>query len=81
LQNPLYILLNLCRVAAYIKDGLVLSKEAGGEWGLTNLPSNYHSLLQEGLDCYHSDRQMENASDLAVAFSRFMIAEIMSDRR
>ena len=29
-EFPVYIILNLCRVCAYINDGLVLSKEQGG---------------------------------------------------
>lgn len=44
IKNPVYIVLNLCRVAAYIKEGLILSKKQGGEWGIENLkrePINY----------------------------------------
>ena len=36
-DNPMYIILNLARVLAYIKGGLVLSKKEGGEWGLKNI--------------------------------------------
>ena len=37
LENPIYITLNLCRVAAFLKDGLITSKKQGGEWGKENL--------------------------------------------
>lgn len=37
LEQPVYITLNLCRVLAYLKDGLCLSKKEGGEWGLAHL--------------------------------------------
>lgn len=32
-RNPVYYILNLCRVLAFTEEGLVLSKEEGGEWG------------------------------------------------
>ena len=36
-ENPMYLILNLCRVLAYKKDGLIVSKQEGGEWGLKNI--------------------------------------------
>jgi len=53
-HNPTYIILNLCRVYAFIKDELVLSKEQGGQWGLVNLPIRYHSLITSMLNNYVS---------------------------
>jgi streptomycin 3"-adenylyltransferase len=47
-----YAILNACRVYAYIKDGLVISKEQGGKWGLANLPEKYHSLISAMLNSY-----------------------------
>ena len=44
LEAPLYITLNLCRVLGYLKDGLVLSKKTGGEWGVKNVPERYRAL-------------------------------------
>lgn len=38
IDNPMYIILNLCRVLAYKKDNVILSKKEGGEWGLSNTP-------------------------------------------
>jgi predicted nucleotidyltransferase len=35
-KNPVYYILNLCRVLAYQKDGLILSKKGGGEWAIKN---------------------------------------------
>ena len=49
-DNPMYIILNLARVLAYIKDGLVLSKKEGGEWALNNVHEIYHILIQVCLD-------------------------------
>lgn len=33
-ENPVYTVLNLCRFYAFLKDGLTLSKKAGGEYAL-----------------------------------------------
>ena len=62
--NPIYITLNLCRVFAFMKNGLYLSKEQGGKWGIESLPE-YRSVISEALDCYTSDRNMmANAEEL-----------------
>ena len=37
LDNPMYIILNLCRVLGYKEEGLILSKKEGGEWMLGKL--------------------------------------------
>ena len=51
-DNPVYITLNLCRVLAWLTEGLVLSKQRGGQWGLAHLPAVYHPLLQGALAAY-----------------------------
>lgn len=43
LNNPMYFVLNLCRVLAYAKDSLILSKEEGGRWGLMNTPEKFEN--------------------------------------
>ncbi|MDR2515605.1 MAG: DUF4111 domain-containing protein [Christensenellaceae bacterium] len=54
-QNPVYACLNLCRVLAYVEEGLVLSKKAGGEWGLTHLPKAFSRVLAAALAAYAGD--------------------------
>ena len=51
-DNPVYITLNLCRVLAYLQEGLVLSKRQGGRWGLTHLTAEVHPLLSAALAAY-----------------------------
>ncbi len=64
IENPIYITLNLCRVLAFMKNGLYLSKEQGGKWGIESLPE-YRSIISEALNCYTTDRNMTaNAEDL-----------------
>ena len=52
LRDPVYILLNLCRVLAFQEEGLVLSKEQGGEWGLKALPAVAAMAVEQALCAY-----------------------------
>ncbi len=51
-ENMMYYTLNLTRVLAYKKEGLILSKKEGGEWGLKNLPEEFHPLIRKALEEY-----------------------------
>ena len=51
-KNPVYVILNLCRVAAFLREGVVLSKKSGGEWGLDHLPTYCHAILRAALLAY-----------------------------
>jgi len=52
LENPTYWVLNACRIMAFIKEGQVLSKLEGGEWGIENLSEKYHNLIKQAMSCY-----------------------------
>lgn len=75
-DNPVYIILNLCRVLAYLKGDLVLSKKSGGEWGMKSLPQKYYSIVQEALQSYNSDKDMIIEQENAMEFAEYMIREI-----
>lgn len=76
LDNPLYVVLNLCRVLAYLREDLVLSKKAGGEWAIKTLPREYHALIENALECYETDREMKVESEMAQDFARKLLAQI-----
>ena len=80
LENPMYMTLNLCRVAAFLKDGLVTSKKQGGEWGMQNLPSQYRNLISEALYCYLSDEILSAEVKTMQAFAEYMLGAINSMR-
>ncbi|GMG67952.1 aminoglycoside adenylyltransferase domain-containing protein [Tetragenococcus halophilus] len=67
--EPMYMVLNLCRVLAFLEDGLYLSKQQGGKWGLTHISTKYHPLIAEALYCYKTKHAMQvdkaYAKDLA----------------
>lgn len=76
--NPTYIILNLCRVLAYKKDGIILSKWEGGKWGIDNIPKKYHGLILQALDEYSSDKMIEWKDDNAQEYVSYMIEKILS---
>lgn len=75
LENPVYMTLNLCRVLAYMKDNLVLSKKAGGEWGVRFL-QEYAEFVGAALRCYETDENMEAEQEMPVRFAEDMIGRI-----
>ena len=75
LENPMYMTLNLCRVLAYLKDDLVLSKKAGGEWGVQFLPE-YAEFVGEALRCYETDKAVEIDPSQAVRFAENLLCKI-----
>ena len=69
-ENPMYAVLNLCRALAYRKDGLMLSKKAGGEWALHRAPLEYQPLIQAALNAYESGLDMTYDEEQAEDFCR-----------
>lgn len=63
IETPFYGVLNICRVLQLLSENkqTVLSKEEGGEWGLSNLPLEYHSIIQKALDVYRSSDDVNEA--------------------
>ncbi len=51
-ENPVYSILNLCRVLAFRQERLITSKAEGGSWGLKNLAPEYHPLIRQALHEY-----------------------------
>lgn len=58
LEEPVYMILNLCRVTAFLKNDLVLSKKQGGEWALQNLSEEYQALISNALQSYAHGNEM-----------------------
>jgi streptomycin 3"-adenylyltransferase len=73
-ENPVYVILNLCRVLAYKSDGLVLSKEDGGHWGMAHVDAQYLKIIEKALNSYQSSSpfQSEIYQELSFAFAKYM---------
>lgn len=76
LNNPVYIILNLCRVCAYISDNVILSKTEGGEWGLINLDKNYSLIIRSALDCYKINVDYTIKNDESIKFCNYILEKI-----
>lgn len=50
-NDPVYYVLNLCRVLAFAEEGLVLSKHQGGKWGMKHFPQE-SGLIAWALEVY-----------------------------
>ncbi len=75
-DNPMYMILNLARVLAYLRDGVVLSKKEGGEWALSNIPERYHGLIQNAMNDYAEDAVVLYDFILAKEYAGFMLEQI-----
>lgn len=76
ITNPVYIILNLCRVLACQREGLILSKKEGGEWGLKALPGKYHGLISQALGEYMSAEGQCLNEDHAREYASYMLDQI-----
>jgi predicted nucleotidyltransferase len=56
LHDPISFVLNACRACAYLHDGAILFKDAGGVWGLAHLPEQDHPLIHQALALYRGER-------------------------
>ena len=77
-DNPMYLILNLARVLAYIRERTVLSKQEGGEWGLKNLPEAYHPLLRTALQEYRNGTDAAYDPAQARDYAAYMLGQITS---
>lgn len=78
LDAPVYTTLNLCRVLAYKKEKLILSKREGGEWGMVNVPKRYGALIQSALGDYASGTQSTPDEPLAREYAGYMLRSILA---
>lgn len=76
LDNPVYTILNLCRVLAYKNKGLILSKEQGGLWGIERLPKEYKSLISKALRNYTSEADEAFKEEVSLSFCSYMLKNI-----
>ncbi len=79
-DNPMYLILNLARVLAYLKDGLVLSKKEGGEWALDNIPEVYYSLLNNALEEYAIGTDLSYDMSSAKDYAKYMMEQIRTEK-
>lgn len=82
MDNPVYFVLNACRVHACLAKGRVCSKEEGGVYGLETLPEPFHSLIQQALKIYRGTQpETQFAEHELAAFAVFMDQSLLEGSR
>ena len=76
LSKPVYIVLNLARVLAYTREGLVLSKAEGGKWALDNLPREFMPVVEGALCEYGGKNRMDADAAALTEYARYMLGAI-----
>ncbi len=77
INDPVYNVLNLCRVLLYLEEKKVASKREGGEWALKHISENYQNIIHYALCIYQGktkNTKFKN-KDL-VNFAKFMMKKI-----
>ncbi len=77
LRDPVYVILNLCRTAAYLEDGAIRSKAEGGAWGSARLPT-WGPLLAAARAAYRSEEPFPADRFDLPAFAAEMLQKIRS---
>ena len=78
-RHPVYFILNACGVWAYLAEGLICSKDEGGEWALRTLPDEFRPLVAQALDVYRGRRDQVDVAVLE-SFADF-VSEVVSSQR
>lgn len=77
IKNTMYITLNLCRVLAYKKERLILSKQEGGEWAVHYISNpDYKKIIQSALEEYKSGNTMSINKADAVKYAEYMLKKL-----
>jgi len=79
LDNPVYAILNACRVDTYLHAGLICSKQEGGAWTLAHAPPAVQPAITAALASYagdQADTQFEPAT--VAAFVAYMQQRLAS---
>ena len=79
MDHPLYIILNLCRILAYLKNDLILSKADGGKWGLKHLDVTYHPIIAKAVSSYQFNTELSVSREAAENFCDYMLGQILAD--
>ena len=79
-ENPMYLILNMARILAYLKEKKVMSKKEGGEWGLKFLPEQYHPLIRSALQEYENGNDVRYDREAAKNYAAYMLKQISDGR-
>ncbi|MBK5112247.1 MAG: DUF4111 domain-containing protein [Candidatus Heimdallarchaeota archaeon] len=77
LKDPVYVILNLCRVLYFLREKKVASKIEGGLWAINQYPDTNISLISAALDLYKGVLSEYNFNtEQLQQFNQFMLKEV-----
>lgn len=78
IKDPVYNILNLCRVLQYLEEKKVSSKTEGGQWALKILPTRYQGVVKNALSVYQESKQKSEHGDNndLPDFAKFMMGKV-----
>ena len=77
IKNPIYGVLNLCRIYWYILEGKMSSKDEAGQWGIGILPEKYAQVVRKALGVYRGvGKDIKFDSSLLEEFTGYIKTEI-----
>ena len=77
INEPVYNILNLCRVLQYLEEKRVSSKVEGGQWALKTGPGKFRDIIKNALASYQESKcEIEWADRDLVNFAEFMMGKI-----
>jgi streptomycin 3"-adenylyltransferase len=74
-QNPVYYILNACRVYAYLREGRICSKDEGGAWAAGILPKAFQGIVTRALEVNRGNRQEERWDEVELETFAVLINE------
>ena len=76
-NNPVYYILNLCRVLYFLTENKVSSKIEGGEWACLNIEEEYKGIVGEALYSYRNLGHFEDYEGGELRkFAKYMLKKI-----
>lgn len=79
-ENPMYLILNMARILAYLKEKKIMSKREGGVWGLKYLPEQYHPLIRSASLEYENGDETQYDMELAKNYAVYMLKQITHEK-
>lgn len=81
IENPVYTILNLCRVLAFKYDDLILSKKDGGKWAIAHIDAQYIGIIEKALTIYQGSASfpLDINDDILIAFAKYMLNLIFAE--
>ena len=81
-EEPVDVILNLCRVYYYKKEGVVSSKLSAGKWAVKNFPHPFDDIVSRACICYQSDAEYKFHDKKGKLFLDFMKKEgILNEKK